>query len=51
MTPYQAFQEIAMWLSNQAVPQKPMPVIDDEMKVATHGFDQHSFRKPKSKRQ
>ena len=44
--PYTAFQEIAMWVGNLAVPQKPIPVISDKMKVQTHGFNEWSFRKP-----
>lgn len=46
--PYQAFQSITQWLSNQAQPEKKMPVIPDEMKIATHGFDRYSFRQPKA---
>lgn len=42
------FQELEMWLGGIAVPQKPMPVISDELKIETHGFDlKHSFRKEK----
>lgn len=44
--PYAAFQEIAMFLSNIAVPQKPMPEISDEMKAGSKGFDKWSFRNP-----
>jgi hypothetical protein len=44
--PFAAFQEIAMWLSNQAVPEKVMPVIDDETKAESKGFDKWSFRRP-----
>ena len=46
--PYTAFQEIAMFVGNLAIPQKPMPVIEDEMKIQTHGFDKFSFRHRKS---
>jgi len=45
--PYSAFQELAMYISNIAQPEKVMPVIDDEMKIQAHGFDKFSFRKPK----
>lgn len=48
--PFTAYQEIQMYLTNIAVPQKPMPVIPDEDKVATHGFDKYSFRKEKGKK-
>lgn len=46
--PYQAFQEINMWLSNQAVPIKPIPEMTDSIKIAAKGFDEFSFRKPKT---
>ena len=49
--PFTAFQELQMWLSNQAVPQRPMPEIDDELKAQSHGFNRFSFRKdPGSKK-
>lgn len=42
---YQAYQEIYAFLSNLAVPQKPMPIIPDQLKVETHGFDpKYAFR-------
>lgn len=44
---YSAFQEIEMFLSNIAVPQKDMPVIPDVLKAESHGFDKYSFRKDK----
>ena len=51
MDPYTAFQEIAMFMSNFAVPQKPMPVIPDKMKIHSRGFSEWSFRKePKVKK-
>lgn len=43
--PYQAFQELEMYLNNLARPMKPMPVIPDELKIQTHGFNKYSFRK------
>ena len=45
--PYTAYQELQMYLSNQAVPQKPMPIIPDEDKIQTHGMNEFSFRQPK----
>jgi len=49
--PYQAYQEIAMWLSNIAVPIKPMPEIPDKIMLEVKGFDKFSFRKdPSSKK-
>ena len=44
--PSQAFQEIAMFMGNMAVPEKDMPVINDEMKIHSRGFDKWSFRTP-----
>jgi hypothetical protein len=46
---YSAFQEIQMWMSNQAVPLKPIPKISDKDMVTAKGFDKYSFRKDKSK--
>lgn len=43
---YQAFQEIAMWLGNQAEPRKPIPVLDDVTMAEIKGFDKWSFRTP-----
>lgn len=48
--PYQAYQEVAMWLSNQAVPLKPIPEMTDEIKIQSKGFDKFSFRKAKTKK-
>jgi len=45
--PFKAFQEISMWLSNQAVPFKPVPEMDNSTKIAARGFDKFSFRKDK----
>lgn len=46
---YQTFQEIAMWLSNQAIPLKEMPKISDETMSEIKGFDKFSFRKDSEK--
>lgn len=48
--PFQAFQEINMWLSNQAVPIKPIPEIPDETMAEIKGFDKWSFRKEPGKK-
>jgi len=49
--PYQAYQEVAMWLSNQAVPIKPIPELDDVTMAESKGFNKFSFRKdPSSKK-
>ncbi|MGH2611553.1 MAG: hypothetical protein ACRDFB_00720, partial [Rhabdochlamydiaceae bacterium] len=47
---YHTFQEIAMWLSNQATPLKPIPKIKDEVMSEIKGFDKFSFRKDKGKK-
>ena len=44
--PYTAFQELFMYMSNLAKPEKPMPVIADEMKIQAHGMNKWSFRRP-----
>jgi len=47
---YQAFQELSMWLGNQAEPRKPIPPISDETMVEIKGFDKKtSFRKDPQK--
>lgn len=43
--PYQAFQQIEMFLSNIAVPIKPIPKMSDQEKRDSHGFDNWSFKK------
>ncbi len=44
--PYSAFQEIQMFMNNLAAPEKEMPVISDELKAQSKGFDKWSFRRP-----
>ena len=46
--PYQAFQELQMYLSNIAVPLKPIPEIDDVTMAEAKGFNKWSFRKERS---
>lgn len=44
--PYDAYQEIEMYLSNDLAKQKDnIPTIPDELKAQAHGFDHWSFRK------
>lgn len=43
----QTFQELYMWKSNQAVPLKEMPKIDDKTMRDIKGFDKFSFKKDK----
>jgi len=44
--PYAAFQEVDIFMNNMAVPQMPMPVIPDEIKAESKGFNKWSFRTP-----
>lgn len=46
----QAYQELRMWWSNQAVPQKQILVMSDAIKIEARGFNKFSFRKEKSKK-
>lgn len=43
--PYTAYQELRVYVSNMAMPEKPMPIIPNDMRIHTHGFDKWSFRK------
>jgi len=46
--PYEAFQAIEMFMSNLALPEKPIPPQSDLQKVESHGFDKKiSFRSGK----
>jgi len=48
--PYEAFQEIEMFIGNLAIPEKPVPPRTDIEKIESHGFDKKiSFRKGKNK--
>lgn len=47
--PFTAFQEIAMYFGNMAVPLNPIPSISDRNLSEAKGFDKFSFRKEKSK--
>lgn len=44
--PYSAFQEISMFMGSMAMPEKKMPIIPDELKIHSRGFDEWSFRRP-----
>lgn len=49
--PNEMFQEIEMWIGGRlAAAGPPMLEISDEVRLAKHGMDKTSFRKPKSKR-
>lgn len=44
--PQLAYQELTLWVYNQAVPQKPIPKLDDETLAESKGFNRKtSFRK------
>ena len=43
--PAQAYQDIVSFMSNMAVPMKPIPKLDDKTMAAVKGFDRFSFRK------
>jgi hypothetical protein len=48
--PYQAYQAVRMWLDNQAMPEKPIPEMDDQTKAEAHGYNKFSFRKDPTKK-
>lgn len=43
--PYNAYQELSAFISSFAKAEKPMPVIPDDLKAESKGFDAFSFRK------
>lgn len=45
LNPFQAFQEIAMFVGNMAFPDVPQSKMDDRWRIQAHGFDAQSFRK------
>lgn len=48
--PYMAYQELDMFISGTLPQSTAMPIqIEDKYRIAQHGFDKHSFRKPKQK--
>lgn len=46
--PYQAFQELSMWVGNMNSPENNMVQLSDKELIAKHGFDKWSFRKMSS---
>lgn len=44
---YTAFQELFMYISNTAQPEKGIPKVSDSDMIVAKGFDKHSFRKQK----
>jgi len=48
--PFSAYQELDMFISGTLPQSTAMPIeISDKDRIAQHGFDKHSFRKPKQK--
>lgn len=49
LDPYTAFQELSMWVGGTLVTNGPntVTITDNNIKIAKHGFDKFSFRKPK----
>jgi hypothetical protein len=45
--PYEAWQELSMWVGSTLGPEGPemVQITDDDIKAAKHGFDRWSFRK------
>lgn len=49
-SPFDAFQEISMYVSNILVEQKPVASVEDKYRIQQHGFDlKESFRRPKKR--
>jgi hypothetical protein len=47
----EVFQELEMYLGGILAPEnRPMVSIEDKYRIAQHGFDKHSFRRPPQKR-
>lgn len=47
ISPAEAYIEMERYLSNLARPDKPIPKMDNDIKIHQHGFDKHSFRSSK----
>jgi hypothetical protein len=47
---YTAFQDLAMFVSNMANPEKPIPTISNADMIYAKGFDKNSFRKDRTKK-
>lgn len=45
---YTAFQDVSMFVGNIAMPEKPIPTVDDKTMAQIKGFDKFSFRKEKA---
>jgi hypothetical protein len=48
--PAPAYQNLRVWVSNQAMPEKPLPKIDDLTLSEAKGFNRYSFRCDKQKK-
>lgn len=49
LDPSSCMQEIAMFVSNLANPERPTETLDDRYKIVGHGFNEASFRKQPTK--
>jgi hypothetical protein len=47
---YMAYQEISMFLGSLAMPEKPIPTLDDKTMAESKGFNKWSFRKEPTKK-
>lgn len=47
---WQAYQELSMFLGNLAAPERNTVQIEDKYRIAQHGFDKWSFRRPPAQR-
>ena len=48
--PFQAYQQINMFLGNMAFPNRPIPHVSDEDLLLAKGFDKYSFRADKKRK-
>jgi hypothetical protein len=46
LSPWEAYQELSMYLGNLAAPDRVPVQVADKDRIAQHGFDKWSFRKP-----
>lgn len=48
--PYELYMKLESWHANQVIPEKPLPIMSDSIKINARGFDKWSFRKMPSKK-
>lgn len=50
LPPHEAYEKLYRYVANQQMPEKPIPVMPNDVKIELAGFDlKKSFRKPKKK--